>query len=307
MARSTLAPALATMLLALGAAAPAHAKDVAIGFDAITTPGEAVEIGAKFEGGGWTFWRPDRRNRVASFTVDGRTYTTRTDSAGKGRVRVTPSRVGVYPIEARLDGKAASDARGRLFVLDPLRPNVVVDLDQTVCDMPQWKVPFQGGKAPAYPGAVNVLRDLARTHGVIYLTARDEHLNGVTRAFLARHGFPDGPVLFNDMGFDTAAEREELSSKNHGKYKLEVMQGLRGRGVDLVLGIGNTSTDAFAYEGMGLDSYIFDTPSVPAPVPPPSVRFSAYEPGLRALLVRDGHLPGATPTVGMAALVGSAP
>lgn len=306
MARSTLAPTLTTMLLALAAAGPVHAKDVAIGFDAITTPGQAVEVSAKFEGGGWRFWRPDKRNRVASYTIDGRTYAARTDASGKGRVTVTPSRPGVYPIEARLDGKA-TDAAGRLFVLDPLRPSVVVDLDQTVCDMAQWKVPFQGGKAPAYPGAVRVLADLARTHDVIYLTARDEHLNGVTRAFLARHGFPDGPVLLNDWGLDSKAERDQLSSKNHGEYKLEVMGKLRARGVNLVLGIGNTETDAFAYEGAGLDSYIFDTPSVPAPVPPPSVRFSAYEPGLRALLVRDGHLPGVTPTVGLAALVGSSP
>jgi hypothetical protein len=300
MLRSTSAVIALTLVLTGSSAA----KDSAIGFDAVTTPGNPVDVRTKFERSGWQFWHPDVKDKAASCTVAGVRRTCRTDSEGIVRASITPSTVGVYPIEAQLDGSSFVSRTGRLFVLDPARPTAFVDLDETISNMAQWLVPFAGDHAGTYPGAVAILTDLARTHTVIYLTARDEHLCEKSRAFLHKNGFPDGALILNDLGLETATEAKQFDSANHGRYKLNELQKLQARGVRTTLGFGNTKTDAFAYEHAGMASYIFDTPSVPAPVPPPSVRFSSWEQDLRGKLIRDGFLPS---SVGLAGAVAHAP
>jgi phosphatidate phosphatase APP1 len=291
------------MVLSLALIGSAAAKDSTIGFDAITTPGHPVDVRTKFERSGWQFWHPDVKNKGVTYTVLGRTSTCRTDGDGVAHVTVNPGATGIYPIVARLDGSSTVGG-GRLFVLDPNRPCAFVDLDETISNMAQWLVPLRGDHAGTYPGAVSILTDLSRTHDIIYLTARDEHLNDKSRTFLHNNGFPDGAMIFNDLGIENSTEFKQLSTSNHGKYKLAEIQRLQGRGVHTALGFGNTSTDAFAYEQSGIASYIFDTPSVPAPVPPPSVRFSSWEQDLRGKLIRDGFLPSA---VGLAGALAHTP
>jgi hypothetical protein len=158
----------------------------------------------------------------------------------------------------------------------------------TISNQAEWLVPFAGARAPAFERSPEVLRELALTHSIIYLTARDDGLDARTRSFLRRPGFPDGPVLFNDMGLTTAAERDQLDSRNHGAYKLRVLRALQARGVRAVLGIGNTATDAFAYEGAGLASYIFTNAGF-VPSDGASIGFDGYA-DLRAKLVAAGTL-----------------
>lgn len=285
-------PALAALaMLPLILPAPAAAIE-ATGHDAITTPGQAVEVRAKFERSIWLF-RPDLKRRAVTFEVLGRRLSGRTDRDGMAGARVTPTQVGVYPIRATLDGKSGPAATSRLFVLDPARPCAVVDIDMTISNLAEWLVPFAGGKARAFEQSPEVLRDLARTHTIIYLTARDDVHDGRTRAFLKRRGFPDGPVVFNDMGLTTKEERDQLNAGNHGLYKLGVLNALKARGVRPVLGIGNTPTDAFAYEGAGLRSYILTNAGF-VPSNGVSVGFGTYA-DLRARLVFAGTLPAPTP------------
>lgn len=278
----------AMALLTLAIVTPAAQAIEATGHDAVTTPGRPVDVEGKFERRALGFlWRPDVRGKAATIDVLGARHAARTDRDGVARATVTPTRVGVYPIEARVEGERDA-ARGRLFVLDPARPVVVVDIDLTISDQKEWLVPFAGHKARTFPGAPELLRDLAVTHQVLYLTARDDTFDGKTRAFLARHRFPDGPVLYNDLGLGTKAERAMLNNANHGRYKLEVLRALKARGLNLTRGIGNTETDAFAYEGAGLASDILTT-QASATGTGASFRFATYA-DLRAKLVADGVL-----------------
>lgn len=269
----------AIALLTLAIVTPA-AQAIETGYDSITTPGRPVGVGGKFERRGLSFvWRPDVRGKAATVEVLGRRLPSRTDADGVALATVTPSSVGVFPVEARVGTKVA---RGRLWVLDPTRPVAVCDIDGTLSDMPDWMVPFAGHKARTFPGAPQLVRDLAATHQLVYLTARDDTFDRGTRAFLARHGYPDAPIIYDDLGLRTRAEREQLKASNHGRFKLSVLQALAGRGVPVTLGIGNAETDAWAYEQFGVPSYINTKKTGTGP----SFRFDDYA-VLRARLVAD--------------------
>jgi phosphoglycolate phosphatase-like HAD superfamily hydrolase len=48
---------------------------------------------------------------------------------------------------------------------------------------------------PPLPEGVDLARELAGDHDVVYLTGRPAHLRGVTARWLADHGLPDGPLV----------------------------------------------------------------------------------------------------------------
>ncbi|RMG08320.1 MAG: hypothetical protein D6731_22200 [Planctomycetota bacterium] len=278
----------ALLLLSGLAQAGPFDRVVTTGHDAVATPGARVPLEGKFERRGLWLFNPDLHDEPVDFFLGGTAVgAARTDRDGVAAVPFVAPAAGVYPFAARLARRpSAPPARARLFVLDPAQPVAVCDIDETLSDMPSWQVPFAGALAPTYPGAVALLRDLARRYAIVYLTARDDAFDRSTRAFLARHGFPDGPVLYNDLGWTTRREREQLLSRHHGEFKLRVLRALQGRGVRLVLGLGNAETDAYAYERAGLQSFL-RTSRVGSGS---SFRFLDYD-VLRLELVARGLLP----------------
>jgi hypothetical protein len=277
-----------TLALLVASAASAEAKLRITALDAVTTVGQPVELRAKFEGG-VSVHRPDKRDTSVTFTQveTGLQMNARTNWDGVASTQIKAQVPGVYRFRVTMDGRRGVSAESRVWVLDPARPVVVIDIDGTLSTMGELKVPFAGGRAASFPGAPDVVRDLAKTHQVVYLTARDDGLDRVTRRFLDRHDYPDGPVIYNDWGVWRRSERAQLSSKNHGTFKLGVLQALRSRGVNLVLGIGNSETDAFAYEQAELPSMIITEEIGHGP----SFRFRDYRTELRPKLEELGFLP----------------
>lgn len=257
MKHSILAPGFLGLLILSVCSTPVAAEVVGIPQDAIALPGQSVVLATKFEksslGG---FWRPDIRNKPVRYSFSGRSGVVRTDSDGMAFAQTrAPSAPGNYTYEAELLSKSLR-VQGTLWVLDPNRPVAIVDIDGTISDLADWRVPFQGARAPTFPGAPQLLRDLSATHQIIYLTARDDSFDAQTRPFLARHNFPAGPVIYNDLGFFSAAERRQLFPSEHGTFKLRKLRELQARGIRVELGIGNAETDGFAYENAGLPSYL---------------------------------------------------
>jgi hypothetical protein len=238
------------------------------------------------ERGGWMFWRPDVKNCPVTFSVQGSTLDGTTDWDGVAHATLTaPAKPGVYSYSAEPEGRSDAAATGRMWVLDPARPLAVVDIDGTLSDMPEWKVLFKGQEADAFPDSPELLRSLSRTHQIVYLTARDDALDGKTRAFLKLHSFPDGPVIYDDLGLTRKVERSQLNPKNHGKFKLGELKKLQALGLKVDVGIGNAETDAWAYEQAGANhSYIKSAPHAGT-----SVRFGTYA-ELRRRLEQDGIL-----------------
>lgn len=172
-----------------------------------------------------------------------------TDSQGIARLKYAPDRVGVHKINYRLPAIARRYRcrPGHLFSVSGMRPAVAVDIDGTLSDYPEWKVPFGGGSAPAFHYAGEFLRRLAARYEIVYLTARDDVLDEVTMSFLKKHGFPEAPVLYNDWRrFLTRAEQ----------FKYESIGRLRENGVPIVAGIGDSLKDVKACHDAGIDAYI---------------------------------------------------
>jgi hypothetical protein len=243
---------------------------VAFQTDAISTPGKKVVVQAKFKRGSEPV-----ANRQVVIEALGSAYTVRTDASGVAQVEVKPSAVGAFPVTARM-GEARSS--GTLHVIAATRPVVVCDLDETLSNLPFMSMVHSSAPAPTYPGAVALLRDLAATHTIVYLTARPDTLVKKTRAFLAAHDFPAGPLLRDDL----------RGISDDGRQKLATLQAMKARGVKLDLGIGNTKHDALAYEGAGMRSFIRTTEALPAEYAA-SVRFPTYN-ALRRKLVDAGVL-----------------
>lgn len=289
--RSLWCTASAALVLALAPTCRAGDADVhALGHDAVTTPGVPVLLRAKFERGGLGLIRPDLVREQVEFRVLGRASRDLTDRDGFAETTALPSRAGLTTFRAVLTTRReAPPAIGRLFVFPKDRPAAVVDIDGTLSTMSELRVPFSGAEADAYPHSPELLRDLARTHAIIYLTARDDAFADQTYPFLERHRFPPGPVLFNELGLRGEAF-DQLRPSKHGEFKLRTIRSLQGRGVHVVVGIGNAETDGFAYEQAGLKSYL----RTEAEGEGPSFRFTDYR-VLRERLVADGVLPAEQP------------
>lgn len=269
----------AALLLAatLLVAGTARAEDViAVGLDAVTTPGHPVLLRAKFTKSG--LLKKPLKDEVTTFDALGKSTWTRTSSEGFAQTSVDPQQAGTSEFRASFARDGAIAATGRVFVLDSKKPVAVVDLDGTLSDMAEWRVPFQGERAAAFPGAADVLTDLARTHEIVYLTARDDKTDRITRGFLAKNHFPDGPIVY-----DT----------EKGKKKLDEIQALKTRGVNVALGVGEDAQDQAAYEKAGIKSYLFTK----KPGAGPSVRFGDYS-ALRRQLEKDGLLPPSPKSIG---------
>lgn len=260
-------------------ASTAHAKITPTALDAITRPGQPVTLRAKFESAGWL--RLDMRDELVEFTVSGQVHQARTDRQGVARIQITANgQPGIYGFSARVPRKPrARLAQGRVFVLDPNRPLAIVDVDGTISKLPSWLIPFWGKRAKTYDHAPQVVHALARDHQVVYLTARDDIFDRKTRTFLNRRGFPDGPIVF-DLKFRPGGDHAAA-------YKLRELTRLQAKGFTLALGLGDKATDARAYLGAGIPSYIHTD----EPLPAPSVRYPDYR-QLEAQLIADGILRG---------------
>jgi LNS2-like protein (lipin/Ned1/Smp2) len=253
--------------------------------DAITVVGRRVELSAKLTKRLGPL-RPDQKGRTLEFQLGEAKASGRTDSDGVGRASLAPLTTGIVPFTVKVSDAPATQIKGRLWVLEPERPVVICDIDGTLSDMGGLRVPVSGWRAKAFPGAPELLRDLAKTHAIVYLTARDQSFRAASQGFLRKHDFPLGPLLLNSWGLDKGSQREQLLPSRHGRFKLKVLQRLQARGLKLALGIGDKPGDAEAYEGAGVRSFIRSKTALGER----SIVFPDYA-TLRRRLAAEGLLP----------------
>ncbi len=254
-------------------------RDVAaIPHDQMALAGAGTFVEAKFELAFGMGFGPDLAGKEVEFLVDGKSIgKAKTDAEGIARLEYVPARTGRIEVEFRMTDKSFHGAKGKLalYVIAP-KPTFIFDIDMTLSDCPEWLVPLVGKDALAFPHSVDFVKALDQAgFQVVYMTARDDALDSITRAFLTKNGFPQGPVFYNDWGLTTKLERDMLRSKNHGQYKARRMRDLMGAGIPIVAGVGNTPTDAQAYTEVGIVSYIYKNTN--DTIPPGSVLFYGYQ------------------------------
>jgi phosphatidate phosphatase APP1 len=220
-------------------------------FDALTIPGRPVTLEAKVIAHRLFGIRTHARGARLEFRVDGEAIGSAV-TAEEGIATFVwspPDRVADHAIRVDLvdERREAVPATLRVFVRDPKRPSLVVDLDGTVCASNGIDVLFRPPSAIlAADGAAEALRSLAARFDVVYLTGRDEGMCRRTLDWLELREFPSGPVLFRDLGLFT------LSAKSH---KIRILRELR-RDFTLAAGVGDRHEDAEAYLDVGMKAIL---------------------------------------------------
>jgi len=241
--------------------------------DVLAVPGEPVELRARLEGG--DMLRP-QAGRVVRFCRDGKLYrAAETDEDGVATVRFTPKGPGDLAFVADVSSAGMPDEPPRPQVLTvtsraATAPIVIVDLDKTLVASGFHTVLI--GDPKPMPASAGVLKKLARTHTVVYLTHRPDYFGLKSKQWLWENDYPKGPLLLSSIsGF----------LKGSGAYKTEVLRDLTGRFRNIKTGIGDKVSDAIAYHENGMRSFLIiripdsDTPEAferladsLAPLPP---------------------------------------
>ena len=191
----------------------------------MATPGVKTILRVKVERRLIGYLAPDLKDVTVEFLIASKTIgQATTDDEGIAAIDYLCQQTGVYEIDYRLSVKKYQRRPAKLYVVSPRQPAVVVDIDGTLSDYPDWKVPFAGDKAPAFHYAAEFLRRIAADYQIAYLTARDDIFDKITRAFLAKRRFPQGPIFYNELGMSTAQRRRQLRSKHHGHFKAGVIK-----------------------------------------------------------------------------------
>jgi len=112
------------------------------------------------------------------------------------------------------------------------RPVAVIDIDGVVADVRHRLHLIEGGSRrwdeffrraaddPPLPAGVNLVRELAADHDVVWLTGRPERIRDDTVRWLEEHGLPHGRLLMRpERDFRPArlTKREELRRLRRGR------------------------------------------------------------------------------------------
>jgi hypothetical protein len=97
----------------------------------------------------------------------------------------------------------------------------------------------RAGAARAYAAAT------ARSYQMVYMTARGSQYTSETRDWLARQGFPRGPLRL-------APSFITLPGGDTVDYKMRTARALAEAGLDLAAGVGNRASDITAYGNAGI-------------------------------------------------------
>jgi hypothetical protein len=222
-------------------------------FDALTRPGSTVPMRAKLEHAGpWGIHLHMRGYaiRFASPGLINQESKTEEESTATVQVKPPPGALPLYRISVTFAGSAhheAARAASRLFVWPKNSLILITDVDHTISDLSELKVPFTADdRIPPLPGAVEALRELAVSYRIIYLSARDEILYEKTRAWLNTKGFPEGPVFCRDF---------HLGDKQEA-FKQRFISELKKHYPNVSVGVGDQPSDAKAYLNNGLKAFL---------------------------------------------------
>jgi len=230
--------------------------------DALATPGQEVDLRAQFRSGDFLRGSPGYAVR---FYRDGAIWkVAETDSEGTASVSFTPAAPGDYEFTAVLApvGLAEEPPEPRKLLVacrPPDTPIVVVDLDKTVVASGFHTVLV--GTPEPMPDSQAVLKRLAETHAIVYLTHRPDYLSIRTKDWLRQQGYPGGVVLLSTTGGFL---------KGSGEFKSAMLADLKKRFGRIEIGIGDKVSDAQAYRQNGLRTFLL----LP---PPPQATPEAYE------------------------------
>jgi len=221
-------------------------------FDTLAYPGQPVDLAARAQAvknmkgiKGLTVSFVEGDEPVAVATTDGN---------GLAKVSWTPPKEGDYKLKAVITGRPEGVSEDVLKVSpspllvaarDKESEFVVIDLDHTVVDSSFFHV-LLGNPTPM-AGSVDVAKRISESYSIIYLTHRPDLLARKSKDWLARHKYPDGPLLVSEL-------RDAFGDS--GKFKTAKLKAVKKSYGNVKIGIGDKLSDAQAYVDNGLIAYL---------------------------------------------------
>lgn len=241
------------------------------GYDAVGKPGAAVKVRAKLErvikGLDKVGINPDVEGETLTFflveqPVTDPHYTVvleeakylgkaKTNSSGFAELDFTPSRTGIYKLEARIKkGSEYMAFPAPLIVgsFDASCKLIVADIDETLSDASSLKVVYSD-KIKPLEDAVKSMEELFfhRGYNVIYITAQDDAYANFTKGWMERNKFPPGPIFFWDVWNKSWSEQT---------YKTRLTKKLCENLPRITAAVGDSDEDAEAFLSNGLTAHI---------------------------------------------------
>lgn len=209
--------------------------------DAVMRPDGNVNLRAYLERKTGKLAHDSIENHVVRFMVKGHMVGEgKTDDEGLATFSyaLRDHTVNSFTAETEIDGQTLRDARP-IFRFKPGRIGIIVDIDGTVSstdvsDLMQK----EGKKSQPIDWSQRVVQKLATTYNVAFLTARPRAWLGKTRQWVAENGYPDVP-LYTAPGLRKAMRP--------GQFKREAIAVAQQSFPDLLIGIGDKESDAYAY------------------------------------------------------------
>ena len=228
-------------------------KAILQGHDALVLNGDQTEIKAKLEDD--SMLRRDLKGFSIEFSLNGKIIgVVKTDDDGIAKLRWIPTGLGTYKIGLKLvanPGYKASEHYAIVRVIGEKKLVFVVDIDNTIAMSDPVSFLFgDSSKIRPMPGAQEALKELASRWQILYLTARLDNFVGKTKLWLDYWKFPKAPVyfwgLFGNLPFDRS------------KYKALILNRLRKRHQNILVGVGDRPHDIRAYRQNGLRAYFLN-------------------------------------------------
>jgi len=154
---------------------------------------------------------------------------------------------------------------GNMFLLEKGTKCIVFDLDgtittsdvhvvaQTLLDSVSASTVIGSSIGRSYdirarPNALSCVRAwAAKGYQVVYLSGRQGSAYNMTLDWLAKHGYPPGPIHLTRTHLPTLPVYVSV-----GHFKIKYMEELKAKGLELYAAYGNTGTDIKAYEQVGI-------------------------------------------------------
>lgn len=137
------------------------------------------------------------------------------------------------------------------------RPFAIVDIDKTLST--DSGLPFVMGPNAdnkRISGSLEMVRDLEKTHEIVYLTHRSNLFLAKTNRWLEQESYPSAPVIYSD--YLDPQSNDFVLYQNSAEYKIEVLKELQEKfpGNQIEYGIGDKLKDATAYNAVGISNIL---------------------------------------------------
>lgn len=239
----------------------ANAKKNAIltPYDSLSLKGEVATLKVKVEQDKLIPFRPDLKNVFVEFFHKTQFLgLAKTDDNGLARFNIdTRSFEGSFQqVNVRLQKNPEYFAQKRtlqIHLWESDQPIIVTDIDQTISDVENANVVLRPiYQQSPFEGSQNVLTELKRRgHQLVYLTAREDALFQLTKAWLEFHQFPKGHLIMWDI--DLLGQKTPW---NHGEYKTAALAELKQKFPVVLAAFGDKPHDIKAYQDNDIEAYL---------------------------------------------------